>query len=38
MMIRVVKMTFRDEAIPAFLQLFTERKQKIKGFECCMHV
>ena len=38
MMIRVVKMTFRDEAIPAFLQLFTERQQQIKDFKGWMHV
>ena len=38
MLIRVVKMSFRDEAIPAFLQLFNERQQQIKEFEGCMHV
>ena len=38
MLIRVVKMTFKPEAIPTFLQLFEERKQLIKDFEGCMYV
>ena len=38
MLIRVVKMNFRDEAIPAFLQLFEERKQQIRNFKGCLHV
>ena len=38
MLIRVVKMTFSNEAIPAFLQLFDERKQQISDFDGCMHV
>ncbi|MCY7421268.1 MAG: antibiotic biosynthesis monooxygenase [Chitinophagaceae bacterium] len=38
MLIRLVKMSFRDEAIPAFLQLFNERKQQIRDFDGCLHV
>lgn len=38
MLIRVVKMTFKEEAIPSFLQLFNERIQQIRDFEGCMHV
>ena len=38
MLIRVLKMSFIDEAIHDFLQLFEERKQQIKDFDGFMHV
>jgi heme-degrading monooxygenase HmoA len=31
-------MTFRPEHIPAFLELFNERKETIRGFEGCNHL
>lgn len=38
MIIRVVKMTFRVEAIAAFRQLFAERKSLIRNFPGCTHL
>lgn len=38
MLIRVVKMSFRDDAIDRFKSFFEERKQQIRDFEGCMHV
>ncbi len=38
MLVRVVKMTFSDEAINTFKQLFEERKQQIRNFEGCIHL
>lgn len=38
MIIRIVKMVFRKEDIPAFLRLFEERKATIRSFEGCRHV
>lgn len=35
MLIRVVKMTFRDDAVETFKMFFEERKDKIRGFEGC---
>lgn len=35
MLIRVVKMTFRSDAVEAFRQFFEERKDKIRAFEGC---
>jgi len=34
-MIRIVKMTFRPEAVPAFLEMFGGIKNAIAGFEGC---
>ena len=31
-------MTFREEAVPEFLQLFDERKERIRHFEGCRHL
>ena len=38
MITRIVKMTFREEEIPAFQQLFEERKQRIRDVEGCTHL
>lgn len=38
MLIRVVKMTFREEAIPSFLRLFDQRKEEIRAFTGCHHL
>lgn len=38
MLIRVVKMTFKEEAIPSFLRLFNQRKQEIRSFAGCHHL
>ncbi len=38
MIIRIVQMTFREEAIPAFEGLFAERKGRIRSFEGCLHL
>jgi hypothetical protein len=35
MIIRIVKMQFKEEHIPAFHQLFHERKDQISSFEGC---
>ena len=34
-MIRIVKMTFRDDAVPEFLQMFDGIKNAIASFEGC---
>lgn len=38
MIVRVVKMTFRDEGIEQFLQLFLPRSEKIRYFPGCSHL
>lgn len=38
MIVRIVKMTFRAEAVADFLALFEERKEQIRGFEGCLHL
>lgn len=38
MLIRIVKMTFRPEKTPEFLQMFDEIKEKIRHFEGCEHL
>jgi heme-degrading monooxygenase HmoA len=38
MLVRMVKMTFRDEAIETFKAFFEERKDKIRNFEGCTHL
>jgi len=38
MIIRIVKMTFREEAVSEFLDLFEERKEQIRHFEGCRHL
>ena len=38
MIIRIVKMVFREEEIDAFKKLFEERKSLIRNFEGCTHL
>lgn len=38
MIIRIVKMVFVPEEVPAFLQLFEARKSVIRNFEGCLHL
>jgi heme-degrading monooxygenase HmoA len=38
MIIRIVKMHFREEEVAAFQQLFEERKSLIRNFEGCTHL
>lgn len=38
MIIRIVKMTFRENEVASFKQLFEERKHLIQGFEGCTHL
>ncbi|MCH6201058.1 antibiotic biosynthesis monooxygenase [Aquiflexum sp. LQ15W] len=38
MLIRVVRMTFREEAVEAFLENFEANKQKIRNFPGCSHL
>ncbi len=38
MIIRIVQMTFKEEHVSTFLDLFNERKQLIRHFEGCRHL
>lgn len=38
MILRIVQMYFREEAINDFLTLFEERKSRIRNFEGCHHL
>ncbi len=38
MLVRVVKMTFREDALDAFTTLFEQRKEQIRNFEGCIHL
>lgn len=38
MLVRVVKMTFRAEAVETFRQLFESRRQQIREFDGCTHL
>jgi heme oxygenase (mycobilin-producing) len=38
MIIRIVKMTFREEEVESFKQLFAERKSLIRNFKGCTHL
>lgn len=38
MMRRIVRMTFRPEAVDAFLQIFEESKDQIRAFPGCLHL
>ncbi len=38
MMKRIVRMTFRPEAVDAFLQIFDDTKEKIRAFPGCLHL
>jgi len=38
MIVRVVRMTFREAEVETFLRLFNERKHLIRSFEGCSHL
>ena len=38
MLVRIVKMTFRQDAIEEFKDFFEKRKERIRGFEGCTHL
>ncbi|UII27010.1 antibiotic biosynthesis monooxygenase [Fulvivirga maritima] len=38
MLIRIVRMTFKPEAVDTFLSLFNENKDKIRAFPGCTHL
>ncbi len=38
MIVRIVKMSFREDAVAAFVSLFEARKQTIAGFPGCNHL
>jgi quinol monooxygenase YgiN len=38
MLVRLVKMTFREDAIEAFKAFFEERKDRIRGFAGCTYL
>ncbi|MBS1615844.1 MAG: antibiotic biosynthesis monooxygenase [Bacteroidetes bacterium] len=38
MIVRIVQMTFREDALEEFLQLFEARKQDIRHFDGCCHL
>jgi quinol monooxygenase YgiN len=38
MIVRIVKMVFEPEHVAGFVQLFEERKERIRNFEGCTHL
>jgi quinol monooxygenase YgiN len=38
MLVRIVKMTFKQDTIEEFKLFFQERKEKIRAFEGCSHL
>jgi quinol monooxygenase YgiN len=38
MLIRIVRMTFREEAVDAFLENFEANKENIRNFSGCRHL
>lgn len=38
MIVRIVQMTFREEAVNDFVAMFEERKERIRHFEGCNHL
>ncbi|MEL7005965.1 MAG: antibiotic biosynthesis monooxygenase family protein [Bacteroidota bacterium] len=38
MLIRVVRMTFREDEVENFLKVFNDSKHKIKNFDGCKHL
>ncbi len=38
MLIRIIKMTFREESVKVFLAFFNERKERIRNFPGCSHL
>jgi quinol monooxygenase YgiN len=38
MLVRIVKMTFREDCIEVFKEFFEARKEQIRNFEGCTHL
>ncbi|MGB0424798.1 MAG: putative quinol monooxygenase [Flavobacteriales bacterium] len=38
MLVRIVKMSFRDEEVQGFLRLFEQHKEQIRNVEGCQHL
>src|SRR3954469_16826365 len=38
MLVRIVRMTFREDAVEAFKTFFDGRKELIRNFDGCMHL
>ncbi|MDN4166529.1 antibiotic biosynthesis monooxygenase family protein [Cytophagales bacterium LB-30] len=38
MIVRIVRMTFQEDKVKDFLQLFNETKERIRHFEGCQHL
>ncbi len=38
MIVRIVQMTFREDAVEDFVSMFEERKERIRHFEGCSHL
>ena len=38
MIVRIVQMTFQEDKVDEFNQLFEERKEQIRNFPGCMHL
>ncbi len=38
MLVRIVRMTFREEAVGDFLQIFEDSKAAIRAFDGCQHL
>ena len=38
MIVRIVKLTFKIEEVPIFLEIFEKQKKFIAGFEGCTHL
>jgi heme oxygenase (mycobilin-producing) len=38
MLVRTVRMTFRSEAVPSFVEMFKDTAPQIRAFEGCQHL
>jgi quinol monooxygenase YgiN len=38
MLIRIVRMTFREDKVEEFLEIFNRSKHQIRAFEGCLHL
>ena len=38
MLVRIVRMTFKEEAVEDFLKIFEDSKRAIRGFDGCEHL
>jgi quinol monooxygenase YgiN len=38
MIVRIVRLSLREDAVADFLALFEARKERIRGFEGCLHL